>query len=126
MSVALIEKTKPEWQAGKLNGVGGKIEPGETSHQAMVREFKEETGVDALQWTPLISLRASDDATVHFFYATCEDAELQSLTEEKVAWYPVAELLSLRLSVSMIPNLRWLIPMAFDPDKPRGMLTNRP
>jgi 8-oxo-dGTP pyrophosphatase MutT (NUDIX family) len=31
--------------AGKLNGVGGKIEPSESSFEAMEREFREETGV---------------------------------------------------------------------------------
>jgi len=55
----LIKKTHPEWQAGKLNGIGGKIENTEileggdgnkyglpeTPHQAMVREFYEETGI---------------------------------------------------------------------------------
>lgn len=38
---------------GKLNGVGGKIEPHETTYDAMSREFLEETGVDipAEHWT---------------------------------------------------------------------------
>lgn len=45
-SVALIRKAKPEWQAGKLNGVGGKIEEFDPSPvHAMTREFMEETGV---------------------------------------------------------------------------------
>jgi 8-oxo-dGTP diphosphatase len=45
-SVALIRKAKPEWQAGKLNGVGGKIEDFDPSPvHAMTREFMEETGV---------------------------------------------------------------------------------
>lgn len=43
--VALIRKKRPDWQAGKVNGVGGKIERGEKAHAAMVREFQEETGV---------------------------------------------------------------------------------
>ena len=42
--VALIRKLKPEWQRGLLNGIGGKMEPGESLHSAMVREFEEETG----------------------------------------------------------------------------------
>jgi 8-oxo-dGTP pyrophosphatase MutT (NUDIX family) len=45
-SVALIRKAKPEWQAGKLNGIGGKIEEFDPSPvHAMTREFMEETGV---------------------------------------------------------------------------------
>lgn len=42
--VALIKKTHPEYQKGKLNGIGGKIEPRETPLEAMEREFFEETG----------------------------------------------------------------------------------
>lgn len=44
--VLLIEKKRPEWQAGRLNGVGGRVETTESSCQAMVREFQEETGVE--------------------------------------------------------------------------------
>lgn len=43
--VALIEKQRPEWQRGLLNGIGGKVEFGETPIIAMHREFFEETGV---------------------------------------------------------------------------------
>ena len=44
--VALIQKKRPAWQAGKLNGIGGKVEATEDSLSAMRREFREETGVD--------------------------------------------------------------------------------
>ena len=43
--VVLIRKNRPAWQAGKLNGVGGKFEDGEDGLACMVREFHEETGV---------------------------------------------------------------------------------
>lgn len=44
--IALIEKKKPDWQAGKLNGIGGKVEPHDPNPmEAMIREFREETGV---------------------------------------------------------------------------------
>jgi 8-oxo-dGTP pyrophosphatase MutT (NUDIX family) len=46
--VLLVWKNRPAWQDGKLNGVGGKIEAGETPLQAMEREFKEETYFGAL------------------------------------------------------------------------------
>lgn len=53
-AVLLIKKTKPAWQAGKLNGVGGKVEPSDWSIEgAMAREFEEETGIstDPSQWS---------------------------------------------------------------------------
>lgn len=42
--VALLRKTRPAWQAGRLNGVGGHAEEGETFDQAMAREAREELG----------------------------------------------------------------------------------
>ena len=38
-------KRRPAWQAGRWNGVGGKVEPGEDIHTAMHREAAEEIGV---------------------------------------------------------------------------------
>ena len=40
--VLLIRKNRPEWQKGKLNGIGGHIKVGETPLEAMRREFEEE------------------------------------------------------------------------------------
>jgi 8-oxo-dGTP diphosphatase len=42
--VLLLRKKYPEWQKGKLNGLGGKIEADETPAAAMDREFREEAG----------------------------------------------------------------------------------
>lgn len=45
--IILISKLRPDWQKGKLNGVGGKVEFEDISPiDAMYREFKEETGVE--------------------------------------------------------------------------------
>lgn len=40
-NVLLVRKNRPDWQAGLLNGVGGKCEGHETPHFSMVREFQE-------------------------------------------------------------------------------------
>lgn len=113
--VALINKTKPEWQNGLLNGIGGKIEEGETSGQAMEREFEEETGVHIAnpEWQYFSQITNVDQIwKVDFFSAVSEKVfELKSTTEEKVELIEVKTLLD---HTRVIPNLKWLIPMAMD------------
>lgn len=104
--VWLIRKNKPEWQKGLLNGIGGKIEKGETPSQAMSREFAEEGGHAIGTWKWYGTLTDVYNYEVFCFY-TISDAEVTSMTDEKV------ELVSLKkLPVDIIPNLSWLIPMA--------------
>lgn len=63
--VVLIRKSKPEWAKGKLNGIGGHIEEGETPLEAMVREFDEEAGIKSAsdEWTELLTLRGDGTKT---------------------------------------------------------------
>jgi ADP-ribose pyrophosphatase len=117
--VALIKKTKPRWQAGLYNGIGGKIEDGETPIDAMVREFKEETGCETVfRWNLFCKIvnpahdSPSGPWTVHFFKAFGV-ATLQSPTDEKVAWYNCASIARINSHI-FVPNLQWLIPMALE------------
>lgn len=48
--VYLIRRDHPDSQKGKLNGVGGKVEPGETVGACMAREAVEECGYSG-KWT---------------------------------------------------------------------------
>ena len=105
---ALVMKARPAWQAGKLNGVGGKVEEGETPLAAMRREFLEEAGVAINDWREYarLSVAAGD---IHFFVAHGEYT-IASMTDEGVGWYHVATLREL----PVIENLRWLVPLALD------------
>jgi len=109
-TVVLIEKQRPEWQKGKLNGVGGKIEIGETPRDVMQREFQEETGIAYWGWHHFATLRGAG-TVVYVFRAFSELAFwAETKTDEKVfAFFPDP------LPTSVLPNLRFLIPLALTP-----------
>jgi 8-oxo-dGTP diphosphatase len=112
--VALIRKSHPEWQAGKLNGVGGKIKVGsEMPAAAMVREFQEETGQRLVGWRKVVKLSGSD-YRVHFFVVFVDSATLAALEgsdDEPIEVKNIDDALSLD---SLIPNLKWIIPLCLD------------
>jgi len=118
-SVVLIEKRKPAFQAGKLNGVGGKLEVGETINEAMVREFKEETGVEHIDWERFCVLRDDDSSfIVHCFASASEDAfNVETAETEQVCLLDVKHL----DQHSCMRNLVYLIPMALHSIEGRGL-----
>ena len=120
----LIEKQRPRWQAGLLNGIGGKIEPGETPIEGMVREFREETGVhtEPEQWEPVALIQGADFKV--YCFRALDDAlfAATSLTDERVVLVDV-NLEDLRgRTLSNVPGL---ISHALDPDAPFMVLHYR-
>jgi len=114
--VVLIRKIKPAWQAGKLNGVGGKIEPGEEAEEAMAREFSEEAGIVSApgDWELFAHCRFSQ-VDVFFLRAFDETfASARTMTPEVIEHWPFDE-----IPDDTIPNLHWLIPLAwhFEPTR---------
>jgi len=87
--VLLILKDRPDWQAGKYNGIGGKVEPGEYPLAAMQRECFEEADLNIDKWRNFARMEAAD------FQIQCYAANLdttpqwKSKTTEKVFAYPV-------------------------------------
>lgn len=84
--VLLIEKKRPVAQAGTWNGVGGKIELGESPNQAMAREFEEETGLvwPPHSWGSLGAIEQSDVFKVWVFFAHGDLQSAKSCTDEVV------------------------------------------
>lgn len=110
--VVLVRKARPSWQAGKLNGVGGKVEGAESIHAAMTREFLEEAGVETqpADWDEFAVLEGPDFA-VHFMRAFSDDWHLvRTMTDETVGFHPVSALPKL----TIVDNLRFIIPLALD------------
>lgn len=104
-NVALIRKTRPKWQAGK-------VDDGETNFETMVREFQEETGVPTLasQWKYFAQM-GGPQWCVDFFATTGNLAELKSTTEERVEIHEVATFAG---EPNAVENLPWLLLLAVD------------
>jgi hypothetical protein len=97
--VVLLQKTHPDWQSGRLNGIGGKIEPGESHRAAIWREGKEETGYDYDDWQYLRPFTSSKPGLhIHVFYGVGDVDKVKTMTDEQIVickvqslkdgWYP--------------------------------------
>lgn len=111
--VVLVNKNRPAWMAGKLNGVGGRIEAGELPSVAMRREFNRSTGVDIAEWNPFAIVvvpdsKAQEGCEIFCFVAANDDEifDIRSMTDEKVGIYETTDL------SDALRNLNWLVPMA--------------
>jgi 8-oxo-dGTP diphosphatase len=105
-NVALIKKNSPAWQNGRLNGVGGKMERGETPLQAMAREFREEAGVEISSWRQFCVM--TGDGYCMYCFTAREKTKINPSTDEGIIdWYPVDN-----LPANILPNARFLIPMS--------------
>ena len=114
--VALVRKERPTWQAGKLNGIGGKIDPGESAIDAMIREFEEETGTYINTWSEFACLIGPNSEWIVYFYKAIGD-----LTQLKTMKHPEGkpdepiEIHAVNLlPSSVLNNINWLVPMSLD------------
>lgn len=119
-AVLLVRKNRPAWQAGRLNGPGGKVERAgdlyETDPAAMSREFLEEVGVlvRAERWAPRVTL-SGDGWRCCFLVARLTDEEAAAAMEGRSGRDEPAEMAFVDvLPRDLVPNLRWIIPLALD------------
>lgn len=116
--VLLIQKNRPQWQEGLLNGIGGKIEGFDaTPSHAMEREFREETGltIEAHHWR-VFTVMEAPYFKLTAFWATCDYLDkYTSVTDEIVHLKSIDELFHTRFA-GCVSNLSWLIGMLTDSD----------
>lgn len=98
--------------AGKWNGLGGKFEPGETPEECIVREVREESGLELarprLHGLIMFSGFKGNDWYVFVFTADDFSGELLPSPEGDLRWVPDGELASLPLWPSDHIFLPWL------------------
>ncbi|XP_077172527.1 oxidized purine nucleoside triphosphate hydrolase [Paroedura picta] len=88
----LLGMKKRGFGAGRWNGFGGKVQPGETVEQAARRELQEESGltVDTLQKTGRITFEFEGNAElmeVHVFRADSFRGEPTESDEMRPQWF---------------------------------------
>lgn len=117
--VLLLRKARPEWQAGRLNGIGSHCEREDvTFADTMRRECLEEVGLDIPKggWRQVGEMYGRDWMVVVF----CAIAPLETLEaaaastadkDERAEVVPVGAIWALE---KVIGNVRWLVPMAVD------------
>ena len=118
-NVLLLRKNRPPWQAGRLNGVGGKVEPNEGCALAMIREYKEEVGCDCMNpWFYRICLTGRNFILHVFSSEGTISIPPERFGPDGLARNDVGEILTIvpwdKLPDDAIPNLHWMVPLCRD------------
>jgi len=98
---------------GKWNGLGGKLDPGESPDDCVVREIREESGLSIHD--PRLrgvitfpSFRPGEDWLVFVYTASRFDGNLSACAEGDLEWIDDAKVLSLPLWEGDLIFLPWL------------------
>lgn len=106
--VVLVIKNRPDFQRGKINAVGGKIEENESPIKAITREFWEETGLYFTNWEKFCEFERKS-CILHFFRGTYSNIdEVKTKTDEKII---VLDLNYIDV-FDRLPNFDWVFKMA--------------
>ena len=113
--VLLLRKARPPWQAGRFNGVGGKIKDGEDPIDSMVRECKEKIGlyIPVFQRVCTMTKYGHWECVVYCASINDDDFAAARQCEDEPLF---------RIDIAQIPqhalyNLNWLIPLCLDRER---------
>lgn len=91
----LLGYKKRGFGADKYNGIGGKLDQGETSEQAAVREAQEEVGITPTMFTKMADLsflewHGDKQGRVHVDVYVCEEwhGDMIETDEMRPEWFP--------------------------------------
>jgi 8-oxo-dGTP diphosphatase len=112
--VVLVRKTKPAWQVGMLNGIGGKVEASDrTPLEAMEREWLEEMGYPHSRWRSIAVIR-DERGAIHVF---ATEVRMFPELPDKIDSGELVETIFLRDLANrrdVISQMKWLLPLAFE------------
>jgi 8-oxo-dGTP diphosphatase len=90
--VLLLRGGPTKWFAGRMNGVGGHVEPGESVMAAARREISEETGLHVvdLKLRAVMHCQGGTGAVMMFvFSATSDSRDIRQSGEGTLEWTPL-------------------------------------
>lgn len=95
-------KKKHDPNEGKWIGVGGKLEPGESPEDCLVREVREETGLELDEWQyrgeVFFSAQGWEEEIMYLYTATKFHGKMiEDCPEGVLKWVPFEEIPKLRL-----------------------------
>lgn len=92
----LLANKKRGFGKGKYNGVGGKLEPGETKEQAMIRECQEEINAIPTEYKNVGTLEfdeyykdEEEYNTLYLYIVTKWNGEIKESDEMKPTWFDI-------------------------------------
>lgn len=104
--VLLVKKKRPEWQAGRWNGIGGKVEADEAPLFSMEREGHEETG-HYLNFEHCITFICLDGTVfVYKSNSGVDGIPFKQVEDEELRVWSLNDLPS-----NVDSDLRWIIPV---------------
>lgn len=109
--VLLIKLSKPgKWNDDLTNGIGGKMEEGETLIESMRRECYEETRLRITDWEK-VGRFSGPKFEVFTFVSVIEENRILEYSSEEglVQWYDVNN-----LPITLVPNAEWMIPLCIN------------
>jgi 8-oxo-dGTP diphosphatase len=109
--VVLMHRARPEWQAGRVNALGGRLLPGESAEAAARREVREECGVDLSEWREVLVWEDAEYVMHVMRGVSAQARDARTLEDQEVFLADVNA-----LPANVIENLRWLVPLALDAD----------
>jgi 8-oxo-dGTP pyrophosphatase MutT (NUDIX family) len=111
-NVLVVQKDKPDWQVGRYNLPGGKIEEGETPIQATFRETREEAGYD-LSYVEVLGRMVCGDTTIYCCTGSLEIGEEREPKpqEGETQWIGWMNQELLFHNPALMPNLRVIMPL---------------
>lgn len=110
--ILLAQRPQHADQSGMWEFAGGKVEPGESQPQALVRELREELGIEAIVGNYIASHQREVSGRLihlHAWHVPAYQGELYAHEHQDLVWCSPKEALSYPLAPADIPLLEAFI-----------------